>query len=284
MNNEPRIFGYAMARSLKPDKPCDYQEGLIRELAESIDGRFSGCYQDQNTSGKAVPFLKRNEAQQLLGVLQAGDHVVVWKLDRFGHRVAHILNMVKVFTDRSVCIHAVDHDGRQLDLDEGSSEQFIRIVRPFARLGATLTSELTKEAMAWRKERGLPVNAFSPRGMRRVQKKSWDGTILKFDIWHEPECQQIREICRRADAGESIAANARDFANRKLKTANRKPWVPRRRDKHGINSTRIRETYYWARCLRESGMEVGLSLSEEVVKFTAEWRRLGRPKTMRSGG
>ena len=61
MNSEPRIFGYTMARLLKPDKPCDCQEGLIRKWAESIDGRFSGCYQDQNTSGKAVQFLKRFE-------------------------------------------------------------------------------------------------------------------------------------------------------------------------------------------------------------------------------
>jgi DNA invertase Pin-like site-specific DNA recombinase len=284
MNSEPRIFGYAMARLLKKDKPCDVQETLIRERAESIDGRWSGCYRDQDTSGKVVPFLTRNGAQQLMGELQPGDHVVVWKLDRLGHHLAHILNTIMVLTSRGAHVHVIDHDGHHLDLDEGSSELFIRILKPFARLGAALTSELTKEAMTRRKESGLPVNAYSPWGMRRTRHKSRDGTVLKFDIWHEPECQQIREICRRANTGESLSSIARDFADRKLKTANRKPWVPRRKDKHGINSTRIRETYRWACCLREAGMEVGISPPEEVTKFTAEWRRLGRPKTLRTGG
>ena len=37
-------------------------------------------------------------------------------------------------------------------------------------------------------------------------------------------------------------------------------------------------------CLREAGMEIGLSPAEEVTKFTAEWRRLGTPKTLRPNG
>ncbi len=280
MNGVSRIFGYASVRLLKHDKPPDVQEALIRERAESIDGEWTACCHDQDTSGKVVSFLKRDGARQLMSVLQPGDHVIVWKLDRLGHLLADILKAVQLVANRGVHIHVVDHDGQQLDLDESSSELFIHIVRPFAWLSQTLTSELTRAEMARRKERGLPVNGYSPWGMRRVRRKYRDGTVLVFDTWHEPECQNIREICRRASAGEALNAIARDFASRKLKTGNKRLWATIRKNNQGVRSTRVQETYHWACCLREAGMEVGISPSEDVAKFTAEWRRLGKPKTL----
>src|SRR6516164_8116109 len=82
---------------------------------------------------------------QLLAYVRAGDTVVVWKLDRLGRNMLHILQTVKELTDRGVTLVSTS-DG--IDSSTPAGRMMIGVLGSLAEY----ERELTKERTALKRE------------------------------------------------------------------------------------------------------------------------------------
>jgi DNA invertase Pin-like site-specific DNA recombinase len=82
---------------------------------------------------------------ELLAYVRAGDTVVVWKLDRLGRNMLHILETVKTFTDRGVKLVSIT-DG--IDSSTAAGRMMIGVLGSLAEY----ERELVKERTALKRE------------------------------------------------------------------------------------------------------------------------------------
>ncbi|MGV0874455.1 recombinase family protein [Mycolicibacterium sp. XJ879] len=75
---------------------------------------------------------------QLLDYVREGDHVVVWKLDRLGRNLMHILDTVKALTDRGVTLVSLS-DG--IDSSTAAGRMMIGVLGSLAEYERDLTIE-----------------------------------------------------------------------------------------------------------------------------------------------
>jgi DNA invertase Pin-like site-specific DNA recombinase len=89
-----------------------------------------------------------------LAYVRAGDTVVVWKLDRLGRNMLHILQTVKELTNRGVTLVSVT-DG--IDSSTSAGRMIAGVLTSLVELELVLGRERRAAAKAARKVRGLPV-------------------------------------------------------------------------------------------------------------------------------
>lgn len=77
---------------------------------------------------------------EMLAYVRQGDTVVVWKLDRLGRNLQHILATVKALTDRGVTLVSVT-DG--IDSSTAAGRMMIGVLGSFAEYERELTKERT---------------------------------------------------------------------------------------------------------------------------------------------
>jgi len=150
-----------------------------------------------------------------------------------------------------VSLRVLDFSQAELRLDGEPGRAFAMIADHIARMFAKMRQDSVRHALAKRKSSGLAYNRFPGFGRKREVR---DG--VKLDRWHEPECQQIREIKYRHDRGESITEIAEDYHRRRERTASGKFWVKRYGRKGKLNSNRVRAAYHWYTSLLESGRDL----------------------------
>lgn len=98
-------------------------------------------------------FLKKNErdgsepasAQKLLRTLNAGDTLVVWKLDRIGRNVLHALLMFQQLQEKGINFRSIT-DG--VDLKTASGRYNFRNILSAAQYESDLNSERTLAGLA----------------------------------------------------------------------------------------------------------------------------------------
>jgi DNA invertase Pin-like site-specific DNA recombinase len=76
----------------------------------------------------------------LMDQLRAGDTVVVWKLDRLGRNMLHILETVKVLTERGVTLVSTTHG---IDSSTAAGRMMIGVLGSLAEYERALTIERT---------------------------------------------------------------------------------------------------------------------------------------------
>jgi DNA invertase Pin-like site-specific DNA recombinase len=62
--------------------------------------KAAGCtkvFKDKISANKERP-----ELEKMISFLQTGDTLVVWKLDRFGRSLRHLIDLVKTFEEKKV--------------------------------------------------------------------------------------------------------------------------------------------------------------------------------------
>ena len=223
-------------------KTVEVQAAEIEAKARNIDGAFVRCRKELELVAKD-PWPERPEFHMLLRQLCRGDHLIVWRLDRIDHNPIRLIRAVEVLVKRGVCLHSLEERrGVQLDLSTAGGEGLLFAWNILADLLVNQRKETARRAMQWRKDNSFAYCAYPPLGKRRVRGKL-HGKVLKVDAWYEPECQQIREIKRRHDAGETLVSIGKDFYKRQEKTASGKPWVSAYGRKKRLKLSRIYKAY-----------------------------------------
>ena len=95
------LIGYARISKADGSQSLDLQRDALREAGVSDDA----IYEDQ-ASGQ------REDRPGLAAFLKAarqGDVIVVWRLDRLGRNLRHLVNLVQDLNDRDIGIRVLAH-------------------------------------------------------------------------------------------------------------------------------------------------------------------------------
>lgn len=133
------IYGYARVST-------NHQDTELQRTALE----FAGCEQvfEEHASGRKSnrPVLKR-----MITVMQAGDELVVWKLDRIGRNVLHALLMFQQLQEKGVNFRSIT-DG--VDLKTASGRYNFRNILSAAQYESDLNSERTLAGLAVARAKG----------------------------------------------------------------------------------------------------------------------------------
>lgn len=166
-------IGYARVstRDQKPDLQLDALKA-------------AGCervYQDVASGAKTA----RPALDELMGQLRAGDVLVIWKLDRMGRSLKHLVELVGRLMERKVGLLSLN------DPIDTTSAQGRLVFNLFASL-----AEFERELIRERQREGIALA--KQRGAYRGRKPALNSN-------------QVAELRRRAEAREPKAALAREF-------------------------------------------------------------------------
>lgn len=259
-HDTPKVYGYARVSTEKQDARIQRAEILKRFNEGDIPGEFGGTLADEGVSGWTKELHDRPHGKLLLSSLRKGDAVIITHPDRLGRNIFDGLAVIKYLFDRGIRIYIISMGGR-LDLSDMSHLFLLNMLLLFAQWFSESLSGKMKESYAYRRDAGLP-----PCNNPRIwERKEWitgaDGKKHFRLVNDERQCQLIREIYRRKEAGETYVAIARDFYRRGETTGKDKPWVkyiPRSACKRGkyVDIARVRKAYLTYQKLLENGEDL----------------------------
>ncbi len=102
------LIGYACVSKADGSQSLDLQRDALR--AEGIDGA-ANLYHDFASGVRD----DRPGLDSCLRTLRKGDVLVVWKLDRLGRNLAHLVNTVQDLSARGVGLRVLAGQGAQID-------------------------------------------------------------------------------------------------------------------------------------------------------------------------
>lgn len=89
-----------------------------------------------------------------LKALRAGDTLLVWKLDRLGRDLRHLVNTVHDLTDRGIGLKVLTGEGAAIDTTTASGKLVFGIFAALAEFERALISERTMAGLASARARG----------------------------------------------------------------------------------------------------------------------------------
>jgi DNA invertase Pin-like site-specific DNA recombinase len=263
MQAKPRIWGYARV-SLEEQQSIPMQVGNItakcKFLEQTTGGAFAGIGEEKESAVK-VRWNERPVLKGIIAQIQPGDHLVVWRLDRIerGKNMYATIDAIRWFVDHDIHLHSLNEPVLgELDLTSAHGQLIIAIMAWLGAYDAQRRSEATKQAMAWRKEHGLPI-ARSSYGKKIVHlpPKPGETRVRASLVWDAKECSHIRELVHRHEVlKESLPSIGKSFYDKNYRTAKGRLWVRMyhaRGKGHRLNLRRIYEVYHWYCKQREAG-------------------------------
>ncbi|WP_193081438.1 recombinase family protein [Brevibacterium aurantiacum] len=138
------LVGYMRVSKADGSQTTDLQcDALIYAGAERL-------YEDK-ASGKKD---NRPELASCLKALRDGDTLIVWKLDRLGRDLRHLVNIVHDLTERGVGLKVLTGQGAAIDTTAASGKLVFGIFAALAEFERELISERTVAGLASARARG----------------------------------------------------------------------------------------------------------------------------------
>lgn len=137
------LVGYMRVSSESDRQTTDLQRDAL--LATGIDSRHlfedhaSGVVDDRPGLAKALSFVK------------SGDVLVVWKLDRLGRSLSHLLTIVNTLKEKQVAFRSLTEG---MDTTTASGELLFHVFGALAQYERALTRERVVAGLAAAKRRG----------------------------------------------------------------------------------------------------------------------------------
>jgi DNA invertase Pin-like site-specific DNA recombinase len=116
--------------------------------------KAAGCQQifsDQGVSGKTTV---RPGLAQAMAAARAGGKLVVWRLDRLGRSLPHLIKLVDELGSRNIQFHSLMEN---IDTSSSSGRLIFHIMGALAEFERNLISERTRAGMAAARVRGTPL-------------------------------------------------------------------------------------------------------------------------------
>ena len=140
------LVGYVRVSKADGSQSTDLQRDAL--LAAGVDAE--SVYEDK-ASGK------RDDRPQLAACLKAlrhGDTLVVWKLDRLGRDLRHLVNIVHDLTERGIGLKVLTGQGAAIDTTTASGKLVFGIFAALAEYERELIRERTIAGLASARARG----------------------------------------------------------------------------------------------------------------------------------
>jgi DNA invertase Pin-like site-specific DNA recombinase len=225
--NGMAVYGYIRCSPLKQDKPPQTQTREIERKAVELGGNLAGVFIEPVSPGNNTAILARPAGKQLLEALQAGDTLLVARLDRLGYSIRDVQNTLKTLYDRGIRVYLLNALNGEFDLSGTAGRVTLHLFALQTKTERALRSERLTESAQRRKLNGLAYGGV-PTARRIVQRKG--GKALE---WDREQLQYIAEIAERVPK-EGAAKVAKDFWNRGIKDRRGQPWgkqIPRSKPK-----------------------------------------------------
>ena len=168
-----RLIGYARVSTKDQD------------LALQIDAlEKAGCvriFEDKVSGAKSV----RKGLEDCLSSLQDGDTLIIWRLDRLGRSLQHLVTLVTDLRDKGVSLRSIQ-DG-VIDTTTANGGLIFNIFAAISEFERGLISERTHAGLAAARSRGK-------KGGRRPLQE--DNTKVKLArLMHADPNHSVKEIC-----------------------------------------------------------------------------------------
>lgn len=140
------LVGYMRVSKADGSQSTDLQRDAL--LDAGID---AGSLYDDMASGKKDD---RPQLAACLKALRQGDTLVVWKLDRLGRDLRHLVNIVHDLTERGIGLKVLTGQGATIDTTTASGKLVFGIFAALAEFERELISERTLAGLASARARG----------------------------------------------------------------------------------------------------------------------------------
>ena len=140
------LVGYMRVSKADGSQSTDLQRDAL--LAAGAD---PGALYEDKASGKKDD---RPQLAACLKALRAGDTLMVWKLDRLGRDLRHLVNIVHDLTERGVGLKVLTGQGAAIDTTTASGKLVFGIFAALAEYERELISERTVAGLAAARARG----------------------------------------------------------------------------------------------------------------------------------
>ena len=171
---EGRQIGYA--RVSTNGQELDLQLDALKQ--EGIPKKL--IFIDKASGAKA----DRQGLTDCMNELQAGDTLVIWRLDRLGRSLKHLIEIVEALKERGVGFRSISDGG--IDTTTASGEMVFNIFATLAQFERRLIQERTqaglKAARARGKNGGRPKISPDDEKVRMAKKMSQNHTISVGEI------------------------------------------------------------------------------------------------------
>lgn len=171
------LIGYARVSKADGSQSLDLQHDALRAAGVERDN----IYDDLASGGRD----DRPGLTACLKSLRDGDVLVVWKLDRLGRSLAHLVNTVKELSDRKIGLRVLTGKGAQIDTTTASGRMVFGIFGTLAEFERDLIRERTMAGLASARARAVAradENSRSPKLRCVSRKPPWPSAILQFPI------------------------------------------------------------------------------------------------------
>ena len=125
----------------------------------------------------------RPELVRLFDSLRADDTLVVWRFDRLGRSVSHLVDVVEQLRTRNVGLESLTEG---IDTNSATGEAVFTIIAAFAQMERRLISERTRAGIAAARQNKRPWGKKSkfhdPETVNLVQALLREGSLSKADI------------------------------------------------------------------------------------------------------
>ncbi len=114
----------------------------------------AGCAQIFHDEGISGATRRRPGLDRALGTLKQGDVLVVWKLDRLGRSMRHLISITSTLEEQGIGFCSVSD---AIDTSTPGGKLYFHLMGAFAEFERNLISERTKAGMAAAKARGVKL-------------------------------------------------------------------------------------------------------------------------------
>jgi DNA invertase Pin-like site-specific DNA recombinase len=140
------LVGYMRVSKADGSQTTDLQRDAL--LAAGTDPE--AMYEDKASGTKE----DRPQLAACLKALRHGDTVIVWKLDRLGRDLRHLVNIVTDLTERGIGLKVLTGQGAAIDTTTASGKLVFGIFAALAEFERELISERTIAGLASARARG----------------------------------------------------------------------------------------------------------------------------------
>ncbi|MFC4902761.1 recombinase family protein [Kocuria oceani] len=140
------LVGYMRVSKADGSQTTDLQRDAL--LGAGVEAE--ALYEDKASGAKD----DRPQLAACLKALRSGDTLMVWKLDRLGRNLRHLVNVVHELTERGIGLKVLTGQGAAIDTTTASGKLVFGIFAALAEFERELISERTTAGLASARARG----------------------------------------------------------------------------------------------------------------------------------
>ena len=180
------LIGYARISKADGSQSLDLQRDALRQAGVSDDA----IYEDQ-ASGQRED---RPGRAAFLKAARQGDVIVVWRLDRLGRNLRHLVNLVQDLNDRDIGIRVLAGQGASIDTTS-SGKLVFALFAALAEFERELIRERTLAGLASARARGRKGGR--PHALSKAQVRLAQAAMAQRDTKVSELCLELARIKER---------------------------------------------------------------------------------------